>query len=618
MEETVGRWWHESLMRLTTNANAAHAVSLEDVRASIGILFRAAGGDHTVRLAESSPQRIGGERPWLHRLAGVGERAALPVLESNVLAAPAVVAVFADSTLNRDLYLWWALLAAQVEPGENWLYANVAATQQALAAFPGFIPRYRALCAAQLAARAPLESLSAQHQGIERWVQQALRASLADAATDLSIAPAPLVNPDKISPVWLWLWLEPSGEGVGARSPQKEQARRGGGKSDKTTQRRRATRTAFEQQRHAFILPFRSESLATWSEFIKVNRSTDDEDDGNAQKAADDMDQLAVTDGDGQTLASRVKFDLDLPSSSVDDTPLGEGQPLPEWDYRKGVLLANHCMVQEQRSKDKMPFIPSAALKRTAQQLRRRLEVLNSAPRVQFGQTSGDGIDLDAWVRLQAEWRVADALHSDSPAVYTRQARGERSMATLLLADLSQSTDAHATDHTRVIDVIRDALYVFGEGLTAVGDPFAMWGFSSVRRSHVRMQLLKRFEEPWGSVVATRVGAIRPGYYTRMGAALRHATAQLQARPERKRLLLLLTDGKPNDLDIYEGRYGLEDTRHAVHEARLAGLTPFCVTIDAHAHDYLPYLFGRQGFCLVHRPQDLMQRLTAAWSALAR
>jgi len=93
---------------------------------------------------------------------------------------------------------------------------------------------------------------------------------------------------------------------------------------------------------------------------------------------------------------------------------------------------------------------------------------------------------------------------------------------------------------------------------------------------------------------------------------------QLAERPERRRLLMLLTDGKPNDLDEYEGRYGIEDTRHAIHEAHAAGLSPFCVTIDEKAHDYLPYLFGREGYALVLRPNDLVNRLTQAWANLAR
>jgi nitric oxide reductase NorD protein len=111
---------------------------------------------------------------------------------------------------------------------------------------------------------------------------------------------------------------------------------------------------------------------------------------------------------------------------------------------------------------------------------------------------------------------------------------------------------------------------------------------------------------------------VRPGFYTRMGAAIRHATLQLGKRSERRRLLMLLTDGKPNDLDQYEGRYGLEDTKRAIHEARLVGLVPFCVTIDEAAHDYLPMLFGRQGYVWVHRPQDLALKLTQAWRSIAK
>ena len=145
-----------------------------------------------------------------------------------------------------------------------------------------------------------------------------------------------------------------------------------------------------------------------------------------------------------------------------------------------------------------------------------------------------------------------------------------RSLATLLLADLSLSTDAHVwlagadgSGHSaRVIDVIRDALHVFGEALSRGGDAVEMLGFSSVRRQ-LRVHQLKGFDEPWDARAQARVGAIRPGYYTRMGAAIRHATARLATRPEQQRLLLLLTDGKPNDLDRYEGRWGLEEIGRA-------------------------------------------------------
>jgi nitric oxide reductase NorD protein len=132
------------------------------------------------------------------------------------------------------------------------------------------------------------------------------------------------------------------------------------------------------------------------------------------------------------------------------------------------------------------------------------------------------------------------------------------------------------------------------------------------------MQHLKGFEEPWGADALARVGAIKPGYYTRMGAAIRLATRHLQVRPERQRLLLILTDGKPNDIDVYEGRWGLEDTRHAVQEARSAGLSPFCLSIDEEAHDYLPLLFGKQGWAHVRHPAELPVRLAAVYARLVQ
>lgn len=636
MEELVGRWWHQTLLRVTAPRHAAHAVHLTEMQKPIGVLFRAAGGAHSLRVVEATAQRTGGQRHWLHRVAGSGERAALPVLEPQVLALPPTLDVFADVALNRDLYAWLALLSAHfdepLEPG--WIARNRRATQRTLQAFPGFVDRYRRLCQAHLAQRPMPAKLRGPGAPAERAVQTALCESMSqcpaqadvpqpdslgserssDAANFESCAAAK-VSPCDVAPVWLWLvpgagHAQFTARQAAATTPADVSRQ----PSAQDAKRRRAKAATSDSARNALILPFRGEALMSWTEMVRVDRATDDEDDGTATKVADDMDQLSVA-GEGQSLAARVKFDLDLPSSSADDLPLGAGQPFPEWDYQRGVLRPAHCAVQEMLTRQTAPFTPSLTLRKTARQLRRRLEVLRDAPRPQHAQDSGDDIDLDAWVRLAGE---ATQPRSDQPAVYTWRVRSERSLATLLLADLSQSTDAYANQQQRVIDVIRDALYVFGEGLSAVGDPFAMWGFSSVRRQQVRLQQLKRFDERWDDAIRSRVRAIRPGYYTRMGAALRHATQQLGARPERKRLLMLLTDGKPNDLDQYEGRYGLEDTRHAVQQARAAGLTPFCITIDAAAHDYLPMLFGRQGFCLVHRPQDLVQRLTQAWTLLAR
>jgi len=608
MEEMVGRWWHNAISRMASARFPEASVALEEVQKDIGIMFRAAGGSHALRLAPASEQSVGGYRSVLQHIAGSGRRADTAQLEIETLAMPASIAVFDQRARNRDLYLWLSMQAACFEPTGHWLADNQRASRVALARFPGFGDRYGQLLEAHLQQRGNAARLRGTARLAEERVQDTLRGRV-PADRD--------VDPQTVSPVWLW---------INSRTPMADATVRQGEAAMPDAQRpqqledakrRRTSRVVEDKRSNPFVLPFRAESLMTWSELIKLNRSTDDEDDGNALAAANDMDQLAVA-PDGQTLAARVKFDLDLPSSSADDLPLGAGMRLPEWDLHKGRLVPQRCAVQAMTAPHPPKFALSPALRVTARQLRRRLEVMRDLPRPLHGQESGDDIDLDAWVRYSSDEMGHHGSRTDTPPVYTRPARRERSLATLLLADLSLSTDAYATNDQKIIDVIRDALFVFGEGLSATGDAFAMWGFSSVRRHHVRLNHLKAFDEAWNDLAKARVGAIKPGYYTRMGAAVRYATLQLQKRPERRKLLMLLTDGKPNDLDNYEGRYGIEDTRQAIHEAHRAGLSPFCVTIDEAGHDYLPYLFGKRGYALVYKPADLITRLTEAWATVAQ
>jgi nitric oxide reductase NorD protein len=615
MEEWVGQWWHKAITRIAATPPNAERVLLADVQRSIALLFRAGGGDPAVRVAPAAASRHGGARRFLERVAGSNQRSAQSRLDPEVLALPPEIGVFDQRTLNHDLYLWLAALAAVFEPTGDWIADNRAASSRALQRFAGLRSRHAALVQAHLAQRPQLSGLRAAAVPFEAAVQAALRGEDHGAL---------FVQPGQVAPVWLWLAADapaqveatPISTSTAGDGPDPDTEQDPAAQSEASKRRRRAKRADTGEERNPLLVAPKTESVTTWSEFVRLARGSDDEPDPNANAAADDMDTLTLARGK-QTTASRVKFDLDLPSASADDQPLGPGRKTPEWDWRRRALLPDHCAVQCLVTQPQAPFVPPPHLRATAHRVRRRLEVLRAAPRNTRAQQSGDELDLDAWVRFQTQAR-GGVQHSDAPPIYTRRERGERSLATLLLADLSLSTDAYATSDARVIDVIRDALYVFGEALAATGDAFEMLGFSSVRRQHVRIQHIKGFGERWGEPVRARVGALKPGFYTRMGAAVRDATRRLAERPERQRLLLVLTDGKPNDLDIYEGRYGLEDTRHAIQEARDAGLTPFCVTIDHEAHDYLPMLFGSNGYALVRQPQDLTRRLTQAWVTLAR
>jgi len=229
-------------------------------------------------------------------------------------------------------------------------------------------------------------------------------------------------------------------------------------------------------------------------------------------------------------------------------------------------------------------------------------------------QNDGSELDLENVIRYQTD--VIRGQVTRTPGLFKSLQHNMRDLSCLLLADLSLLTDAWVDNHARVIDIIRDSLFLFSEALEASGDRYAISGFSSVKRDHVRYYQLKDFSQKLDNIIRGNINAIEPGYYTRMGAAIRQATKQLLKQQSGQRLLLLLTDGKPNDIDRYEGRYGIEDTRKAIQQARQQGLRTFCVTIDEDANQYLPYLFGRDNYILVKKAQHLPNKLLKLYSQL--
>lgn len=234
--------------------------------------------------------------------------------------------------------------------------------------------------------------------------------------------------------------------------------------------------------------------------------------------------------------------------------------------------------------------------------IRRRFEMLRGQRTPLRRQFDGDDVDLDACIDAQADLRAGLPM---TQALYRSQKRTKRDIAILLLIDVSGSTDGWVCSGRRVIDVEREALLLVCIALSALGEPFAVQAFSGYGPRSVSVRNLKRFDEPYGNHVATRIAALEPEHYTRAGAAIRHASATLMHELAAQRLLLMLSDGKPNDVDVYEGRYGVEDMRRAVIEAKLQGIAPFCLTVDQHAASYLPGVFGAHQYALLAKPANL-------------
>lgn len=612
MEEFIGKLWHNWVTKAAGGHYPAAAVKLAEVEKTAGILFRAFGGDPGLNVAAATQDAHGARRGWLQRLAGSGEKVAQARRDAETLRLPPEIAAFPDPALNRDLYLWLAALAAcDVAPQRGWLIRNQQATLTVLERYPGLKPRYERLVAAHLAARIE----PARMLPDEAAQENALRAALQAPGTVAGLPPLNSLQARPPQPVLLWLvGADEPAAGHAPADPGEQLPEEGSGQTDARKDAHKAEQVATPDNKNPMIAMFRAESLPTWAEYIRVNRAYDEDENPDAQNAARDLDRLSLT-RDGQTSKSRVKFDLDLPSSAEDDTPIGPGIALPEWDYRKDLMQPAHCLLQPMIAQDAEPAALPGPLVATAKKLRNQFAALAPQRRWLKGQADGPELDLDNCVRNQA-----DRLSGQTPEAgsYLAQARCERDLACLLLADLSMSTDAPISDTHRIVDVVRDSLLLFSEALTATGDRFGIYGFSSLRRQNIRFHLLKDFNQRYDAAARGRILAIKPGFYTRMGAALRQAAAILAEQPASRRLLLIITDGKPNDLDLYDSRYGIEDTRMAVHEARRLGLTPFCVTIDREAGAYLPYLFGPAGFCVIRKPEELPRRLPLLYAQLTR
>src|SRR5262249_3567388 len=160
--------------------------------------------------------------------------------------------------------------------------------------------------------------------------------------------------------------------------------------------------------------------------------------------------------------------------------------------------------------------------------------------------------------------------HAPDDRVYTATRPARRGLAIVLLVDVSGSTDTRVGDG-RIIDLEKEALLLTAEALDALGDEYAIVAFTGKSAADVRLREVKNFAERNGEAVRRRISALRPEGYTRLGPAVRHATALLARPGAGHRLLLILSDGRPNDVDEYEGRYGIEDSRQAIAEARQQG-----------------------------------------------
>jgi nitric oxide reductase NorD protein len=497
-------------------------------------------------------------------------------LDAEQVHLPKTIDRYPTRALNRELYFWLTAFLAMDRPlagedslplGTRHLLRGVATSARVAKKFPALAERYRRLCAAELEQRThALPGWSAESEHPVRTLETAIRYALG----------AELPPRDE--------WLVHALDAV----------------------RRGDSIPGVLPSRRNVYLPFLPVPL--W---------------GHPAVSAPGLKlpflrrpKRRRAQGPRKRLA-RPRFDPAHQPQPVDGSGAAGRFVYPEWQYQRRAYRDDWCVVSEQIPAGNGRATFDVASVSLARRVRLQFEALRQLSGWNRRLDTGDELDLDSYVESAADAR---GCGNRSTRIYQERVRRWRDLSVAVLMDTSRSTEAWVGEH-RVIGIARDSMLVLAEALAATGDDFGLFGFASDSRLHVTCYLVKDFDETYGAAARHRMLALKPGYYTRMGAAIRHVGARLEQRASVQKLLLVLTDGRPNDpSDGYEGQYGLEDTRRSLLELRIRGVRCFGLTIDQRGREYLPALFGAGHYAVFSAPQTLpllLPRLYARITELA-
>jgi Mg-chelatase subunit ChlD len=360
----------------------------------------------------------------------------------------------------------------------------------------------------------------------------------------------------------------------------------------------------------------------TAEEFQGVTRTPDGADElAQHVEALQELDLREVVRSATRT-QSIYKADVMLDGTVGDladaDAPPATAFVYDEWDGKVRQYKPRWCTVYVSRPPAPTPYAAAAVAAilhkhaRVIRDLRLLLDKIRCTRVLRNRQPEGADVDLDAVVDRYATVRSG---HQPDDWLYLTRRRHTRDLVTMVLVDMSSSTDAWIQG-SRVLDIATESVLVLSEVLAQWRDRVGIAGFYSHTRRDCRFVLLKRFDEPWPRCRATLV-SLEPTGYTRIGPALRHGTALLERQQAAKKLLLLISDGKPTDYDRYEGRYGIADVRQAIREAHQARIHTYALAVDVQAKLYLPQMFGSGNFQILPQPTHLVRSLTDIYRRLS-
>lgn len=299
-------------------------------------------------------------------------------------------------------------------------------------------------------------------------------------------------------------------------------------------------------------------------------------------------------------------------SAAVDEK--GFHHSYDEWDFVKNTYKENFCKVYPKlQLKTDAEYYQNTIVKNlsTLMGLRKMLTHVNNKMQQQKRQTQGDEFDIDAITDLYVD---VHSRRTPSEKIYISNQKKEKDLSILILLDISLSSDGYAAGN-RVIDVEKEVSILFGEILNEFDIDFSIDSFYSKTRNYSTYLTIKDFDENW-NVAKNKVGAVEPSGYTRIGAALRHAGVRLDKRSTKNKWVILLSDGKPNDYDKYEGKYGINDVKQALRELNSKNINSYALAIEAEAKYYLPQMFGQNHYQILTTPVELLQSLVKLYEKI--
>ncbi|MGR8946456.1 MAG: nitric oxide reductase activation protein NorD [Gammaproteobacteria bacterium] len=301
----------------------------------------------------------------------------------------------------------------------------------------------------------------------------------------------------------------------------------------------------------------------------------------------------------------------DLKGGNKDESELEDAISYREWDYTRQRYREGFCKLSEFDVPDGDESFVQETLDKyrgLLKSIKRTFEAVLGETKLQRRQSDGDDIDIDALVEAHADIVSGREM---SEYIYTKYRKLDRNIAVMFMVDMSGSTLGW------VNDAERESLILLCEALQTLGDRYAIYGFSGRTNKRCEIYRVKTFDDRYDDATRGRISGIRPKSYTRMGVAIRHLGHLLNETRAKTKILITLSDGRPEDYGGYKGRYGIEDTRHALLELRRDGIHSFCITIDKEAQDYLPHMYGVANYAVIDEVKklplkvaDIYRRLT--------